>query len=414
MPTASPGPTATPVPTAEPPTPAPTQDPATFPSRWTGISWTAGPNSDELAELAAKPQSIGFQIFGWSHGYLGFRSVEIPAATAGGHPSVSIVVESSLDGLQWSRGASLTPPADYALQASTGYPLEVTDLIEGPAGLVAVGRVMVPILGGHQVAAMWTSADGHTWHSLDVMAAFGSRPWFVGGGSVGYIATGSPMRDAQALVWVSSDARKWVRHDAPKAGSGAVETRSATAFRGGYVLATEAAVEPPGPDWLTLTPSLWWSVDGQDPIHVTLPGATRSILQANVLPQPDYEATLSLYRIGDDALLAVESSTDDQAWTSGSLAWTSTDGQHWTPLPGVDLSGDRILSNVNGAVVWPSSPGQSGRAVEVFGANRQLLVVPQSGVVPSGSPFFVALGPAGLLVVDSAKPRFIVGTPVVR
>jgi hypothetical protein len=428
VPTPTPAGTATEAPTDSPETtPSATAGPTSPPStdslpslgpaisgRWTGLRWIAGPPSPELTEVSSDPKteiSIDFRVFGWSGGYVGFRSRQEEPLASGGRSSLSIVIETSPDGLRWTRRGVLELPDDYNYEDRPNYPLTITDVVEGPAGLLAVGRIQVPIQGSNPAAAIWTSSDGRSWRLLDLNQAFGGQPWAVDAGSVGYVATGSPYRDEPPSVWISTDGRAWLRSDV--SGLGDMETRDATAFADGYVLACETTSEEAGTEMLTLTPSLWWSADGRRWSRDTLTGSTDSILPSNVLPEPDWQASLTLNRIGDHALVAIQSSDDKQTGTPAQAVWTSTDGRSWTLMPGVDLSSTRVLGNGQRAVVVPHLTDlSSGVVVEAFQDDLSLVALAQTGDRPTGHCYWTgALGPTGLVVADDTKHRFFVGLP---
>jgi hypothetical protein len=418
LPTASPEttPYVTTGPTMLPSTgPLPSLGPV-IPGRWTGLRWIAGPTSPELAKNPTDPLdtvSIDFSVFSWSGGYVGFRSCSGEDLPSGGLSSFSITAETSPDGLRWTRLGTLELPHDPMYS----YPMAITDVVEGPAGLLAMARIALPVLGGTPVEAIWTSADGRSWQLLNVAEAFGECPhecpWTIDAGSAGYIATGymSPHEGNPQLIWTSADGRAWHRSDVSGSSLENVQTRDATAFAGGYVLAGEIFSQEDDADYFILTPALWWSADGETWSRDALPGSTPSILRANVLPYPDWDATIELHRIGDHALVAMQSSEDEQSRTQAQAAWTSTDGRHWTLMRGVDLSYAHVESNGQRAVVaHPLVADASHGIVEAFEDDLGLAVLRQTGTPPSNC-WEAALGPTGLVVVDSTNHRFVVGVP---
>ncbi len=387
-----------------------------IPGRWTGMRWIAGPPSQELTEESTDPNtaiSIDFGVFSWSHGYVGFRYREEQPLASGGRSSLSIVTETSPDGLNWTRDGVLELPNGYTYQDLADYPMTITDVVEGPAGLLAIGRILIPIQTvGHPAAAIWTSSDGRSWRLLGVSNAFGGQPWIVGAGSAGYIATGSPGRGEPASVWTSADGRTWLRRDISAFGMSNVQTRDAAAFAGGYVLAAEMVAEDTSSNTITLTPSLWWSADGRSWSRDALAGSTPSTLPLNVLPYPDWEAGLSLHRIGDHSLVAVQTSEEGLEGPLAREVWVSTDGRAWKVMPGVDLENALVLSNGQRAVVVPHTvDSSSGPVVEAFEEDLSLVTLAQTGDLPTGWFCAGALGPTGLVVADETQHRFLVGVP---
>lgn len=414
-------PSVSPRPTLLPSTdPVPSLGPV-IPGRWTGLRWIAGPPSPELTtEKSGDPKteiSIGFQVFSWSRGYVGFRSRQENPLASGGRSSLTITAETSPDGLRWTRLGALELPDDYDPEEFSNFPMMITDVVEGPAGLLAVGRMTIPIISGTPAEAIWTSTDGRSWQLLDVDEAFGECPpecpWTIDAGSAGYVATGdmSAHEGNPQLIWTSPNGRAWHRSDLSASGLENVQTRGVTAFAGGYVLAGEIYSDEGGVDRFMLTPALWWSGDGETWNRDTLPGSTPSILPTNVMPYKDWDVTMTVHRIGDHALVAVQWSED---WSSGEpspAAWTSTDGRSWTLMPGVDLSSKQILSNGRRALLVQhlANPG-SGLSAEAFEDDLSLVTLKQVGDPPTEG-WTWALGPTGLVVADPTQHRFFVGVP---
>jgi hypothetical protein len=153
------------------------------------------------ADLAAGIDS-NFQnsLFGWSRGYL---------AIHGDLTSGSAVSWASSDGRAWQEGQALD------MAGLTGG-AQVEQVVEGPAGLLALGRVPGCADDGTgcmptPATAIWTSTDGLHWSRVDLKNAFG-------GGAVGDVAAGpkgylavsvSSATTASPAVWLSSDGRAW-------------------------------------------------------------------------------------------------------------------------------------------------------------------------------------------------------------
>ena len=234
---------------------------------WTGLRWVVAPEAAPLASPADNGVDDSYHLFGWSSGYVAFRThfsgpeLGQPAST------LSVVIETSADGLHWAVGQSLDVKG---LAEFVG----VSQLVEGPAGLVAVGKHEGSACGGPMaVAALWTSSDGITWSRIDVAKAFGANNVYsVEAGGAGYVATGESQTGAVQRVWISSDGKTWHPSQLPAAISGKVVIDGATAFGGGFVVAG-AVLGDVGCGSSTLNPALWLSASGKTWTRATLSGA---------------------------------------------------------------------------------------------------------------------------------------------
>lgn len=212
-------------------------------------------------------------------------------------------VWTSLDGASWTLAPDLpaTEPIEFA--GTT-----MTSVVQGPAGLVAVGSWTSIDYGTPRV---WYSVDGEQWTSVygpsdpdptaDAPLGFGSA---VAAGGPGYVAVGTGSDDGFSVrpqVWASADGRDWTAVDSQgltgslndviggagmlvavggsgSAASSFVSTDGATwtaapeqealqgaemtsvAFRNGAFVAT-GALTGPG-DAFPSTPAIWHSTDG--------------------------------------------------------------------------------------------------------------------------------------------------------
>jgi hypothetical protein len=414
----------TPTPEVEP-TATPTLVPSTgplpslgpvIPGRWTGLHWIAGPPSPELSEeSSADPYTgvgISFRVFGWSRGYVGFRTREeyalYPDKPAG--DGFAIVSETSPDGLHWTRGAALEAPdwnPRYYRQ------MVIKQVVEGPAGLLAMGSVNGLAGGVPFVEVLLTSTDGRSWSPVDVNKAFGGHAVMtVDAGSAGYIAVGR-MSTGGPLVWTSSDGRTWHESDMPTLVFGDAIIEDVTAFAGGYVLSGGVLTDVSGVGPDTVTPSLWWSTDGKSWSRDALPGNTPGDMPSNGPFVPGGPPHMSVGRISDDALVAVQETYREQSKTWTEAVWTSTDGRTWTLRPGVDLLYAGVFSDGRRAVVVPYLPdAPSGFVVEAFEDDLTLVTLAQTGDLPTWKSVGIgygAMGPTGLVIV--ANHRFLVGVP---
>jgi hypothetical protein len=376
---------------------------------WKSIEW---------ASLGAPSWAAGstqFQVFGWSRGYVGFS---IQPNNTGGYPDPTVVSYYSPDGVHWKEGQTL----DTAGAGTQGMLWNIRSVIEGPAGLLAVG--WSGACGSEYVDGLWTSSDGTSWQPVNTQKAFGQNAIAIpriSGGSAGYVAVAYK----GAGVWTSADGRVWqpVALDAP--GFKNSKINDGTAFSGGYVLAgtygtpdCEVAIGP-APTLPPVTAAVWWSADAASWTRVSLPGAMSS---------SDGQG-ISIYRLSDRALLVVGGTNSA---TPSVPAWTSTDGRNWKPVTVPAEMGDILSDGQRAIVVRPVVYGQTPPngipplghlSLQTFDANYALVTLQQSGNQPSipnsnADPLFsvlpyglVAVGPSGVVVTDGHQ--LWMGTPSV-
>jgi hypothetical protein len=372
---------------------------------WKSIEW---------ASLGAPSWAAGstqFQVFGWSRGYVGF-SIKPNSSTGDTPVDPTVVSYNSPDGVHWKEGQKL----DTAGAGTQGMLMEIRSVIEGPAGLLAVG--WSGACGSEYVDGLWTSSDGTSWQPVNTQTAFGQHAIAIpriSGGSAGYVAVAYK----GAAVWTSADGRVWqpVALDAPGFKNSKID--DGTAFSGGYLLAGTYGTPDcevttgPAPTLPPVTAAVWWSADAASWTRISLPGAVSS----------SDSQSISVYRLSDRALLVVHDS-----WTNSATpivrqaAWTSTDGRNWrsVTLP-AEISGANILSDGQRAlVVLPVGDGQTAShlSLQTFDADYALVTLRQSGNQPSisyvGSPMsdgygLVAVGPSGVVVTDGHQ--LWMGTP---
>lgn len=138
------------------------------------------------------------------------------------------------------------------------------------SGLIAVGSDELP-----ENAAVWVSTDGHSWERIESDTFSGTRDddglegsqamTSIVEGPAGIVAVGwferRAERDFDPAVWLSPDGREWERIDDPAfVVTGPGYMYSVTTWNGRYV----AAGETPGPVGSNETrPAIWLSDDGR-------------------------------------------------------------------------------------------------------------------------------------------------------
>jgi hypothetical protein len=312
---------------------------------------------------------------------------------------VTAVSSWSADGLHWTAGSALD---------TTGLSdLVVSQVVEGPAGLLAVGRFPGVACGGPStVEALWTSPDGTTWKRVKLSADFGAASIYtVDAGSVGYIASGMMRNGTAQVVLLSTDGNTWRKAPLPKATFGKVIVYGGTSFAAGYVVAG-AVQGDQGCGMALVRPALWWSADGKAWTRATLGGAA---LAPN--------AWMTVSRLSDHAVVAVATEWDDKTQVSSVRAWVTIDGRTWN-LVGVPagLLGQQILSDGRRAVVVaPPIDLQGPPTIMSIDDNMTATTLRQRGDGPAASDtspnWWSALGPTGVVVLSSDGSNLWLGAP---
>jgi hypothetical protein len=398
---ASPSAAASPAPTPTPrPTPAPTATATATASvtvglapegRWTAIHWIdAGRTFPQMSK--ARSQMATLSLYGWSRGYVGFES-------DGGSGSdvvrpATLVSTSSTDGLEWSAPR----PIDIS-----GFPdrIEIAQVVEGPGGLVAVGRFSPDTCGGPPViAGLWHSTDGATWRAIPLPRNMvRGHVETLDGGSAGYIATGKQADQKTAGIWVSQDATTWHPAALPKPTNGTLVVNGATSFAGGLVVAGAVL----GPDGCggasSIHPAVWWSSDGSSWAREPLPGASTAT-----------GASLWIHRLNDREVIATVQTGDTPD------AWSSTDGRMWSAVetPAIEaLFG--TVTDLRRSIVVATPDGQGPLTFKAIDDQLKMATLVQTGDGPvqTADPIatITAVGPTGIVVVTVDGSHLWLGVP---
>jgi hypothetical protein len=374
------------------------------PGRWTGITWKALGQIPELAQATGDSTDTytASDVYGWSRGYVGFRTV----ATQGQRSdSFTVTSTSSSDASHWTAGRAMNV-------AGLTYALEITSVVEGPAGLLAIGRITGMACGGPPtVAAMWTSVDGLTWSRVTPPADFTSATVYtVDGGTAGFIATGVMKDGVTQGLWISADGRTWHSVALPKSVFGEVVVQGATGFGGGFVLSGAIRGDDGcgGPRYVT--PSLWWSPGGTAWTRATLPGVA-----------PVTDSWMTVTKVSDQALMAIANEWDAATQVSSIKVWLSGDGRIWKQIqhPSSMLQSTIRSDGKQGlAVIEPTLEGaQTDGPVSVIAVDDDLSVriLKEDGAVPMESqgvnPWGTTLGPAGLVMMSTDATMLWLGVP---
>jgi hypothetical protein len=360
---------------------------------------TPGPSASPMPTLAGRSlvwQSIDLPkklsaaadsaaqnaIFGFAHGYLAFRENVI---------SGSAIPWLSSDGTQWQEGRTLD-------MTGLNHGAQVDEVVDGPAGLLALGRTPGCADDGtgctpEPATALWTSVDGLVWSRVDLGKAFGGAAvGDVSAGPKGYMAVSLSTDDAAsaAAVWLSSDGQNW--HSAsllPATFQDAYLARG-TVLSDGFLLAgrigSVAGWGAGSFPWTT--PAVWWSADGAAWSRVALAAAKAAS-----------QAEAAVTTIAEGKLVAHVGSWDCTCPPDGDgQAWTSSDGRTWKaagsqfPSPAVVLSDGRQALQVVAS--------DAGLTVAVSSDGFKWARVVESGSGPADLSD-EAYGPGGLLVEDS-------------
>jgi hypothetical protein len=316
---------------------------------------------------------------------------------------MSIVSTFSADGLHWTAGRPLD--IEGLMKTTVG----ITAVIEGPSGLLAVGRYQQAACGGPAtVDVLWTSSDGLTWTRVTPPADFASASVYtIDGGSTGYIASGTLKDGVTQAVWLSADGRSWRQSPLPKATFGTVVVDGATAFSAGYVVAGAVLGDEGCGGARLLTPSLWWSANGASWTRSKLTGAT-----------PASDATMTVSRISDRALVAIATEWNSTTQLSSQLVWATSDGQTWKLVksPSSLLSAS-VLSNGQRGLVVIAPPDNNGPpTIATVSDDLTVTALSQSGNGPIASASSTgwvpaALGPTGVVILSSDGLNLWLGVP---
>ena len=278
-------------------------------------------------------------------------------------------------GNPWTRGCAPCHPAVDTL---------MTDIVSGPAGLVAVGWILQKFTG-----ATWASTDGSTWSFtggfpdstlLTAVAANATR----------YVAVGRNQEGA--IAWSSSDGRIWQRTPSSAAFAGSpMRLTSVVAWQRGFVAGGFA-----GNDFFSANAAFWASPDG-----VTW---RRGPDAAGL-----HDARAVAIAAGGPGLVAVgEAGPADHPGPA--VVWTSSDGVSWDRVPdgpvfhdarmrsiaavpglGLVAVGEDVAGNVG--IVWTSPDGRRWERV------RPTPLFGRPGI--QVRMYDVAAGPSGMVVVGT-------------
>ena len=160
---------------------------------------------------------------------------------------------------------------------------QVEELVEGPAGLLALGRAPGCADDGsgcmpQPATALWTSVDGASWSRVDLRKAFGGAAvGDVSAGPKGYMAVSlsSDAGTAAPAVWLSADGQSWRAVSLSAATFQDAYLASGTVLGYGFLVAGRigSLAGWDGGEFPSTTPAIWWSADGAAWSRVTLANA---------------------------------------------------------------------------------------------------------------------------------------------
>jgi hypothetical protein len=339
-------------------------------------------------------------VFGWSRGYVGFRSTS--DETSPETPSFTMVSTTSTDGLHWTAGRALDVKGLKDV-------VNITAVLEGPSGLLAVGQYGRMACGGPgTVDALWTSTDGTTWAPVQPPATFASASVYtVEAGSTGYIASGTLKDGVTQAVWLSGDGRSWRQVPLPKATFGKVVVDGATDFAAGYVVSGAVLGDEGCGGSRLLTPSLWWSANGTTWSRSKLAGAA-----------PASDATMTVSRISDHVLMAIASEWNSNTQAMTQVVWVTTDGRTWNLVksPSSLLSAN-VLTNGQRGLLFVAPADISGPpTIATVADDLAVATLTQTGDGPMASADSTgwapaAFGPTGVVVLSSDGLNLWLGVP---
>jgi photosystem II stability/assembly factor-like uncharacterized protein len=204
----------------------------------------------------------------------------------------------------------------------------------------------------------WTSPDGDHWTIQRIGDTEFTFPVGIAvGQSGGVVAVGRS--GPRPIAWTSPDGQRWASHGVPTLGTAGVAERMTTIVvtPDGYLAGGSV-----GPETLERHARYWRSPDGADwtPVADDPTAFADAEVRSIVRNASGYVAVGLLGT-------AVE--------PTGSLAWTSADGEHWARVDDPDLAKGRVASLVvrpdggllavgadldrHGAAIWTSTDGRT-------------------------------------------------------
>jgi hypothetical protein len=356
---------------------------------WSRLDWI-----DAGAVVPLGPTNVSVQ--GWSGGYV---ALEQTGGSDEDGNEVPVVIRSSAssDGIHWAA------PTTVDTAGIVGS-IEITEIVEGPSGLLALGYPVGDTCGGPPtVVALWTSPDGGNWRRVDLPKDFRTgQVHTIDGGSAGFIATGSRADGTTQALWTSSDGRGWTSRPLPKVSNGTLVLDGATSFGGGFVLAGGVLGEGECGGPAHIHAAAWWSADGVAWSRSTLAG---SMTAAN--------AAIGVQAISDRVVVVTQTSPDG----SKLLAWTSSDGRSWTAVhtPSDQLTLHPVTDGRHAALMIDPDSGSGAPTVFAVGEDAGIATLGQSGNGPIASEdsggWTFAVGPTGVVVVRSDGGAAWLGVP---
>jgi hypothetical protein len=261
------------------------------------------------------------------------------------------------------------------------------------------------------VNALWASADGVSWSRLTLPADFlAAAVSTVDGGSTGFIATGVLHDGKTQAVWLSADARSWRTIPLAQSTFGEFVVDAAVNFAGGYIVSGAVKSEK-GCGEVMMTPSLWWSADGNSWTRSQLSGASSA-----------GQAQVTLTRISSRAVMAYATEWDEATQISSTQVWVTADGRTWQPIasPSVLLrtpiytDGRRGVS-VADPLMLSVSQSRGPLVIATVGDDLATKTLVQAGDGPvvndALAGWRAALGPTGVLIFTHDGLQLWLGVP---
>ncbi|HZD24612.1 MAG TPA: sialidase family protein [Acidimicrobiia bacterium] len=262
-----------------------------------------------------------------------------PGLIAIGHSNdggdLDVVIWTSTDGVEWERVRSpILGGRGDQVTWPFGNPVTVTDDL-----------IVLSGMDGDD-AAVWTSADGHTWSRVENAEMLGG----VGEQNISKLVVAGPgwlavgWDDLDASVWTSSDGTTWERARSAAlggpggqrmtavmaTGDGFVAVGDSVSYEEIYFLGRGSRGTSNAAVWISADGLEWERVDGLDELgdqHMYNVGVVGSTLLAVGIDSPD-PRTRGLFEAGPSSGRDVDAAV-----------WTSDDGRSWTKARSEALGG---------------------------------------------------------------------------
>jgi hypothetical protein len=277
-------------------------------AHWTSLRWSA--------PVPLPDGGIVSELTRWQDAYVAVGQVAADQVVG--------AVFRSVDGLHWTHldtGKAFEGSPPVRILASAGRLLAMGNPPEPICDRQGEGAVCKP----SGPAPLWVSDDARTWLRVDPAPFAGTSPSRLAARPDGFVVVGETF-GGKAAIWHSSDGIAWARVALPSSFDHAILMNVASTPGGYLAVGRDGAPDVAMPGGAAYNPGIglpaaWWSADGLNWIAASV--------EAEQAPG----AQLLNVMAGSDGLLVIGSdSTDPHASARTAAGWVSTDGRTWTRI----------------------------------------------------------------------------------